>query len=72
MGLPFLKRLIASKTLFFIMNAKVAKHLSIPENRINYSFHFLDEFGPDFVDYKKCYDAIAKWSDKLDTSEAHF
>ena len=54
------------------MNAKVAQHLSIPENRINYSFHFLDEFGPDFVDYKKCYDAIAKWSDKLDTSESHF
>ena len=54
------------------MNTKVAKHLSIPENRINYSFHFLDEFGPDFVDYKKCYDAIAKWSDKLDTSESHF
>ena len=54
------------------MNTKVAKHLSIPENRINYSFHFLDEFGPDFVDYKKCYDAIAKWSDKLDTSESHY
>ena len=54
------------------MNTKVAKHLSIPENRINYSFHFLHNFGPDFVDYKKCYDAIAKWSDKLDTSEAHY
>ena len=55
-----------------IMNTKVAKHLSIPENRINYSFHFLHNFGSDFVDYKKCYDAIAKWSDKLDTSESHF
>ena len=32
----------------------------------------LDEFGPDFVDYKKCYDAIAKWSDNLDTSESHY
>jgi hypothetical protein len=52
------------------MNTKVAKHLSIPENRINYSFHFLDNFGYEFVDYKKCYDAIAKWSDKLDTSES--
>ena len=51
---------------------KVAKHLSIPENRINYSFYFLDNFDYEFVDYKKCYDAIAKWSDKLDTSEAHF
>ena len=54
------------------MNAKVAKHLSIPENRINYSFHFLDNFNDTFVDYKKCYDAIAKWSQQLDTSEAHF
>jgi len=54
------------------MNAKVAKHLSIPENRINYSFYFLDNFGYEFVDYKKCYDAIAKWSDNLDTSESHF
>ena len=54
------------------MNTKVAKHLSIPENRINYSFYFLDNFDYEFVDYKKCYDAIAKWSDKLDTSEAHF
>ena len=51
---------------------KVVQHLSIPENRINYSFHFLHNFGPDFVDYKKCYDAIASWSDKLDTSEAHY
>ena len=25
-----------------------------------------------FVDYKKCYDAIAKWSDNLDTSESHY
>ena len=54
------------------MNTKVAKHLSIPENRINYSFHFLHNFGSDFVDYKKCYDKIAEWSDKLDTSESHF
>ena len=56
----------------WIMNTKVAKHLSIPENRINYSFHFLDNFSYEFVDYKKCYDAIAKWSDNLDTSESHY
>ena len=53
------------------MNTKVAKHLSIPENRINYSFHFLDNFGSDFVDYKKCYDAIAKWSDITMTLPNH-
>ena len=51
---------------------KTQQHLSIPENRINYSFHFLDNFSYEFVDYKKCYDAIAKWSDNLDTSESHF
>ena len=54
------------------MDKAVERHLSIPENRINYSFHFLDNFNDTFVDYKKCYDAIAKWSDKLDTSEAHY
>ena len=59
-------------TANWIMNTKVAKHLSIPENRINYSFYFLDNFGYEFVDYKKCYDAIAKWSDNLDTSESHY
>ena len=51
---------------------KVVQHLSIPENRINYSFYFLDNFGHEFVDYKNCYDAIAKWSEQLDTSEAHY
>ena len=54
------------------MDNKTKHHLSIPENRINYSFHFLDNFNDTFVDYKKCYDKIAEWSDKLDYSEAHF
>ena len=47
-------------------------HLSIPENRLMYAFDFLLNHGPDFVDYSKCYNAIAEWSDKLDTSEAHY
>ena len=47
-------------------------HLSIPENRINYAFHFLYNFSYEFVDYKKCYDSISKWTDQLDTSEAHY
>ena len=54
------------------MNAKVAKHLSVPENRINYAFYFLYGFSSEFVDYKKCYDSISKWSDQLDTSESHY
>lgn len=54
------------------MDAKLKHHLSIPENRLRYAFDFLLNYGPDFVDYKKCYDKIAEWSDKLDTSEAHY
>tara|TARA_B100000925_G_scaffold259339_1_gene214828 strand:- start:187 stop:351 length:165 start_codon:yes stop_codon:yes gene_type:complete len=54
------------------MNKKLEHHLSIPENRLNYAYDFLLNFPPDFVEYKKCYDAIAEWSDKLDTSEAHY
>ena len=52
--------------------------LSQPETRIKYAFEFLDDHGfdPD-DDYAeevrtKCYNGIAKWSDKLDTSESHF
>ena len=54
------------------MNTKVQQHLSIPENRINYVLKFLNDFPPEFIEYKKCYDAIDVWYDKLDTSEAHF
>ena len=54
------------------MMTKVQQHLSIPENRIEYAFYFLDNFNHEFVDLRKCYDAIAKWSDALDTSESHY
>ena len=54
------------------MNTKVQQHLSIPENRLKYAFDFLLNFPPDFVEYKKCYDAIALYSEQLDTSEAHY
>ena len=69
----------------FAYNAKVRKQkeelnriLSQPETRIRYAFEFLDDhgFNPD-DDYAeevrtKCYNGIAEWSDKLDTSESHF
>jgi hypothetical protein len=54
------------------MTRAIEQHLSVPENRINYAFHFLYNFSYEFVDYKKCYDAISKWSEQLDTSEAHY
>jgi hypothetical protein len=54
------------------MTRAIDRHLAVPENRINYCFHFLDEFSHEFVDYKKCYDKIAEWTDQLDTSESHY
>ena len=46
--------------------------LSQPETRIKYAFQFLSDFGDEEESRTKCYNAIAEWSDKLDTSEAHF
>ena len=51
---------------------KLEKHLSIPENRIGYAYHFLNDHSEDFIDRKKCYDALATWIAKCDTSEAHY
>ena len=63
----------------FAYNAKVRREkeelnriLSQPEERIKYAFQFLSDFGDEEESRTKCYNAIAKWSDKLDTSEAHF
>ena len=52
------------------MTRAIDRHLAVPENLINYAFHFLYNFSYEFVDYKKCYNAIAKWTDQLDTSES--
>ena len=52
--------------------------LSQPETRIKYAFEFMKDFGFDEEDdyseeiRTKCYNSIAKWSDKLDWSEAHY
>ena len=46
--------------------------LSQPETRIKYAFEFLNDFGDEEESRIKCYNQIALWSDKLDTSEAHF
>lgn len=52
--------------------SELARVLSQPETRIKYAFEFLSDFGDDEETRKKCYDKIAEWSDKLDTSEAHY
>ena len=51
---------------------KLEAHLAQPETRIKYAFEFLNDFGDEPESRKKCYDQIAKWSDKLDWSEAHY
>jgi hypothetical protein len=45
-----------------------------PEQRIKYSFEFLAGYIKTNDDQMKakCYDAIAKYTDQLDYSEAHF
>ena len=46
--------------------------LAQPETRIAYYFEFLNDFGDCEESRAKCYNKIAEWSDKLDTSEYHF
>ena len=51
---------------------KVQQHLSIPENRIRYVYHFLNDHSADFIERKKCYDSLSQWIDKVDSSESHY
>lgn len=48
--------------------------LAQPETRIKYCFEFLKSYvsSGDEMMSKKCYDGIAKYSDNLDWSEAHY
>jgi hypothetical protein len=50
--------------------AEIARINAHPEQRMKYCFSFMQ--GADDGMRVKCYDAIAKYSDKLDWSEAHF
>lgn len=45
-----------------------------PELRIKYCFEFLKSYIQDCDDEmkKRCYDGIAKYTDKLDYSESHY
>ena len=54
--------------------AELQRILSHPELRIKYAFEFLSGYIADGDDLMtaKCYDGIAKYSEKLDWSEAHF
>lgn len=54
--------------------AEVNRHLSHPENRIRYAIDFLDGYVKDGDEEMKakCYNGIAKYSEVLDYSEAHY
>ena len=54
--------------------AELDRVLAQPENRIKYCFEFLKSYVADGDSEmtKKCYDGIAKYSDKLDYSESHY
>lgn len=54
--------------------AELDRVLAQPENRIKYCFEFLKSYiaDGDSEMAKKCYDGISKYSDLLDTSEAHY
>jgi len=61
----------------FAYNDRVAKQkaelervLAQPEQRIKFCFEFLSHADEGMA--KKCYDGIAKYSDNLDWSEAHY
>ena len=51
---------------------KLDRILSQPETRIGYAFEFMNDFSDEEDTRRKCYNAIAKWSDKLDWSESHY
>jgi len=51
---------------------KLDRILSQPETRIGYAFEFMNDFADEEDTRRKCYNAIAKWSDKLDWSESHY
>ena len=54
--------------------AELKRILAQPEQRIKYAFEFLKGYIADGDDLMKakCYDGIAKYTELLDTSEAHY
>ena len=68
----------ADREMFAYNNYQERKQAQLdaiaPELRIKYCFEFLKQYVDERDDMmaKKCYDGIAKYSDKLDWSEAHY
>ena len=75
---PYFTTSFADREMFAYNAAQERKQQQLakitPEQRIKYAFEFLAGYIADGDDLMaaKCYDGIAKYSDKLDWSEAHF
>lgn len=75
---PFYTTNFADREMFAYNNYQERKQQQLakitPEQRIKYAFEFLKGYVADGDEMMaaKCYSAIAKYSDQLDTSEAHY
>ena len=68
------REMFAYNSAYQKQQAELKRILAQPEQRIKYAFEFLTGYIADGDDQMvaKCYNAIAKYSELLDTSEAHF
>lgn len=68
------REMFAYNSAYQKQQAETQRILAQPEQRIKYAFQFLTGYIADSDEgmTKKCYDAISKYSDKLDWSEAHY
>jgi hypothetical protein len=68
------REMFAHNAAYQKQQAELKRILSHPELRMKYAFEFLEGYIADGDDLMKakCYDGIAKYSEKLDWSEAHF
>ena len=68
------REMFAHNSAYQKQQAELQRILAQPEQRLKYAFQFLTGYIADADEgmTKKCYDAISKYSDKLDYSEAHY
>lgn len=68
------REMFAYNSAYQKQQAELKRILAQPEQRLKYAFEFLKAYIVDSDEgmIKKCYDAISKYSDKLDWSEAHY
>lgn len=68
------REMFAYNSAYQKQQAELQRILAQPEQRLKYAFQFLTGYIADADEgmTKKCYDAIAKYSELLDTSEAHY